>query len=315
MIYHPRNVAEGRCRVPPISFYPVARHTAPMPPPSITDLLNEGTAALTSLGPDARREAEWLMLAAAGLNRAALLANPERAVAAADVERFRDWLARRQRGEPLAYLTGTRGFWSLELEVSPAVLVPRPETEMLVERALQLGAAGCRVVDLGTGSGAIALALAHERPDWQITGVDLSTAALEVARRNGARLGLAQVRWLQGDWFAPLQQERFDLIISNPPYIAADDPALQDPALRHEPSGALTPGGDGLAALRQLAGTAPAHLLAGGWLLLEHGAAQGAAVRALLVAQGFGHVRSRSDLAGHERCTEAQWPATVPATL
>jgi release factor glutamine methyltransferase len=280
-----------------------------MPPPSFAALLIEGTAALEPLGPDARREAEWLLIAASGTSRASLHARGEMSVAAADAERFRAWLERRRRGEPLAYLTGTRGFWTLELEVTPDVLVPRPETEMLVERALQLGATSCRIVDLGTGSGAIALALAHERPDWQVTGVDLSAGALDVARRNGVKLGLERIRWLQGDWFARLEHERFDLIISNPPYIAADDPALQDPALRHEPRGALTPGGDGLDALRSLARAAPAHLTAGGWLLLEHGAVQGAAVRALLVAQGFAHVRSRSDLAGHERTTEAQWPA------
>lgn len=291
------------------------RHNVRMPPPSFAGLLIEGTAVLAPLGPDARREAEWLLLAASGTSRAALLAHPDMSVAAADVERFRGWLERRRRGEPLAYLTGTRGFWTLELEVSPDVLVPRPETEMLVERALRLGAANCRVVDLGTGSGAIALALAHERPDWQITGVELSPAALDVARRNGARLGLTQIRWLQGDWFAPLQQERFYLIISNPPYIAADDPAMQDLALRHEPRGALTPGGDGLGALRTLARMTPAHLIPGGWLLLEHGAIQGAAVRALLVAQGFAHVRSQLDLAGHERVTEAQWPANPQGTL
>lgn len=285
------------------------RHNAQMPPPSFAALLIEGTAALEPLGPDARREAEWLLIAASGTSRASLHARGEMSVAAADAERFRAWLERRRRGEPLAYLTGTRGFWTLELEVTPDVLVPRPETEMLVERALQLGATSCRVVDLGTGSGAIALALAHERPDWLITGVDLSPAALAVARRNGVKLGLPQIRWLHGDWFARLEHERFDLIISNPPYIAADDPALQDPALRHEPRGALTPGGDGLDALRSLARAAPAHLTPGGWLLLEHGAVQGAAVRALLVAQGFAHVRSRSDLAGHERTTEAQWPA------
>ena len=275
--------------------------------PSLSELLTEGTAVLAPLGEDSRREAEWLLLAAAGVSRAALLANPTVPVAPADVDRFRSWLQRRRRGEPLAYLTGTRGFWTLELEVSPDVLVPRPETELLVERALQLGAANCRVVDLGTGSGAIALALAHERPDWQITGVDLSPAALAVARRNGVKLGLPQIRWLHGDWFEPLPHERFDLILSNPPYIAADDPAMQDPALRHEPRCALTPGGDGLDALRNLARLSPAHLSPGGWLLLEHGAAQGAAVRALRVAQGFAHVRSRSDLAGHERSTEAQW--------
>ncbi len=286
----------------------VLRHNEPMPSHSLAALLNEGTVALAPLGPDAHREAEWLLLAALGISRTAWLANPAQAVADADAAKFRSWLERRQHGEPLAYLTGTRGFWTLELEVTPDVLVPRPETEMLVERALQLGTAACRVVDLGTGSGAIALALATERPDWSITGVDRSPAALDVARRNGAKLGLARIRWIEGDWFAPLERERFDLIISNPPYIAEGDAAMQDPALLHEPRAALTPGGDGFAALHAIACAAPGHLEPGGWLLLEHGATQGPAVRALLVAQGFAHVRSRSDLAGHERTTEAQKP-------
>ncbi len=291
------------------------RHNEPMPPHSLAALLNEGTVALTPLGPDARREAEWLLLAALGASRAALLADPAQVVPDAEAARFHGWLERRRRGEPLAYLTGTRGFWTLELEVTPDVLVPRPETEMLVERALQLGTAACRIVDLGTGSGAIALALASERPDWSITGVDRSPAALEVARRNGSRLGLAGIRWLEGDWFAPLEHERFDVVISNPPYIAEGDAAMQDPALRHEPRAALTPGGDGLAALREIARAAPGHLEPGGWLLLEHGAEQGSAVRSLLVAQGFAHVRSRSDLAGHERITEAQIPVTPKEML
>jgi release factor glutamine methyltransferase len=285
------------------------RHNEPMPPHSLAELLNEGTVALAALGPDAPREAEWLLLAALGTSRSALLAHPAQLVPDADAMKFRSWLERRRRGEPLAYLTGSRGFWTLELEVTPDVLVPRPETEMLVERALQLGTAASRVVDLGTGSGAIALALAAERPAWSITGVDRSPAALEVARRNGAKLGLARIRWIEGDWFAPLRRERFDLIISNPPYIAEGDAAMRDPALLHEPRAALTPGGDGFAALHAIACAAPGHLEPGGWLLLEHGATQGPTVRAQLVAQGFAHVRSRSDLAGHERITEAQMPA------
>jgi release factor glutamine methyltransferase len=189
------------------------------------------------------------------------------------------------------------------------VLVPRPETESLVERALQLAGPRGNAVDLGTGSGAIAIAFASERPQWQVTATDLSPAALAIATRNAQRLLPGRLRLLQGSWFEPLAGQRFSLVMSNPPYIDAADTALADPALRHEPSVALTPGPDGLAALRAIITAAPAHLLAEGVLLLEHGAAQGAAVRALLEARGFRHVVSRHDLAGHERVSEGHWPA------
>jgi release factor glutamine methyltransferase len=192
--------------------------------------------------------------------------------------------------------------------VNPAVLVPRPETELLVERALALGPHGpARVVDLGTGSGAIALALARERPDWAVAATDLSEDALAVARTNASMLGLGRVEFVKGRWFEPLAPRRFDLIVSNPPYIAGGDPALRDLALGHEPKAALTPGDDGMAALREIVHSAPHHLERRGWLLLEHGADQAAAVARELVVRGFGHVRSHRDLAGHERTTEAQW--------
>ena len=186
--------------------------------------------------------------------------------------------------------------------------MPRPETELLVERALALRAASTgRVVDLGTGSGAIALALARERPHWQVTATDMSLAALTVARANAAELELTTIDFRHGSWFEPLGGERFDLVVSNPPYVAADDPALADPALAHEPRLALTPGVDGLRCLREIARDAPQHLEAGGWLLLEHGAAQAAAVRHELVLAGCRYVRSHRDLAGHERITEGQY--------
>jgi len=256
-----------------------------------------------------RRDAEILLAAAWRRSRASLLADAGEPVPADVAQRFAAARARRAAGEPVAYLLGHREFWSLEFEVTPAVLVPRPETELLVERVLartqpQLA----RVADLGTGSGCVAIALAHERRDWHVTGTDASAEALAVAHRNGERLVAGRVEWLQGDWFAPLSGRRFDAIASNPPYIAADDPVLAGDGLSHEPRGALTPGGDGSSALATLINGAPDHLHAAGWLLLEHGATQAAAVRDALVARGFTHVTSHRDLAGHERITEGHWP-------
>ena len=262
-------------------------------------------AAAAPAGPGL--DAEVLLAHVLEVSRARLRSHPEAAVERARQQRFLELLARRARGEPLAYLTGHREFWSLGLTVTPAVLIPRPETELLVERALALGGgAGTRVADLGTGSGAIVLALAHERPQWRLVATDVSVAALAVARANAAALGQTSVEFLAGSWFEPLGVRRFELIVSNPPYVAADDPALADPALAHEPRLALTAGADALAHLRTLARGAAAYLAPGGWLALEHGAAQAPAVRAELVAAGFAHVRSHRDLAGHERTTEGQ---------
>jgi len=255
----------------------------------------------------ARRDAEILLAAAWQRSRAALLAGAGEPVPDEVAARFTTACARRAAGEPVAYLLGRREFWSLEFAVSPAVLVPRPETELLVERVLeQVRSPRARVADLGTGSGAIAIALAHERPGWSVLGSDRSEDALAVARRNGARLAPERVEWLRGSWYEPLGSRRFDAIASNPPYVAADDPALGGDGLRHEPREALTPGGDGMSALATLINGAPAHLEPGGWLFLEHGALQGAALRDALVARGFTHVTSHRDLAGHERVTEGK---------
>jgi release factor glutamine methyltransferase len=252
-------------------------------------------------------DAQLLLAHALETTRARLLSHPELVVEAPAARRYAALIARRAAGEPLAYLTGTRDFWSLRLTVSPAVLVPRPETELLVERALHLRAAPeGRIADLGTDSGAVALALASERPHWQLTGTDVSAEALAVARANAALLGIG-LEFLQGSWFEPLAGRRFDLVVSNPPYVAADDPAMTSGALAHEPRLALTPGADALACLRAIVHAAPQHLARGGWLLLEHGAQQGEPVRAELVLAGFGYVRSHRDLAGHERVTEAQY--------
>jgi release factor glutamine methyltransferase len=261
-------------------------------------------AAPPSASPDL--DAELLLAHALEIPRARLRSHGETPVDPQRAALYLALLERRAAGEPLAYLTGWREFWSLRLAVSPAVLVPRPETELLVERALALRAAPeGYVADLGTGCGAVALALARERPHWRVVASDVSADALEVARANAATLGLAQVEFRQGNWFEPLAGERFDLLLSNPPYVAADDPALAG-ARMHEPRLALTPGADALACLRTLARGAPRHLAADAWLLLEHGAEQAPDVRHELVAAGFRYVRSHRDLAGHERMTEGQ---------
>jgi release factor glutamine methyltransferase len=274
--------------------------------PDTTDseqLLTEATRDIE------RRDAELLLAAAWNLSRAQLLARGGEPVPAEVAARFAASRARRAAGTPVAYLLGQREFWSMSFEVTPAVLVPRPETELLVERILvRVHEPAAVIADLGTGSGAIAIAIAHERPAWRVVGTDVSPEALAVARRNGERLVGGRIEWHCGTWYAPLAGRRFHALASNPPYIAADDAALQDDGVRCEPRLALTPGGDGLAALLTLINGAPAHLEPGGWLLLEHGAGQGAAVRAALVARGFAHVTSHRDLAGHERISEAQWP-------
>jgi release factor glutamine methyltransferase len=262
-----------------------------------------------------RRDAELLFAAAARWTRAQWLARSREAVAPEIAQRFAELVARRADGVPVAYLLGRREFWSLDFEVSPAVLVPRPETELLVERVLaRVTAPGAQVADLGTGSGAIAIALAHERPGWRLVGTDSSNSALAVARRNGERLVPGRVEWLSSDspsrWFTPLAGRRFDALASNPPYIAADDAVLAADGLRHEPRSALTPEGDGFGALATLINGAPDHLAPDGWLLLEHGNGQGERARVALVARGFTHVTSHRDLAGHERVTEAQWPSS-----
>jgi release factor glutamine methyltransferase len=256
-----------------------------------------------------RRDAELLLAAAAGLTRSQWLARADEPVSADIAARFARLAAQRADGVPVAYLLRRREFWSMEFDVDENVLVPRPETELLVERTLACPLPeAARVADLGTGSGIVAIVLAVERPRWSVVGVDVSVRALAVARRNGEKLAPGRVEWRHGSWFAPLAGERFSAIASNPPYISADDPVLAGDSLRHEPSAALTPGGDGFAALDTLINAAPGHLEPGGWLLLEHGDTQAERVRATLEARGFGHVTSHRDLAGHERISQAQWP-------
>ena len=279
-------------------------------------------AALRILGARiGRLDARLLIEAICGLTHADLLARPDTPLSAEQASRLDTLATRRERGEPLAYLLGSAEFRGLALEVSPAVLVPRPETELLVEWALAVGdqlalshrdslrspknpgnAAALRLLDLGTGSGAIPLAIKAARPAWQLAAADLSPAALAVARRNAERLGLA-VEFFQSDWYGNLPAAlRVDCIVANPPYVAAGDPHLAGDGLRYEPQMALTDYADGLSALRRIIAGAPRFLAAGGWLLMEHGYDQAAAVRDMLAAD-FEAIETRRDLAGIERAT------------
>jgi len=281
----------------------------PVPPPQgnapgrLADWLGWATGALQPASDSARLDAEILLCELLRCNRAGLVIRADEVLTTELALRYAALIERRQQGEPVAYLTGRREFWSLELQVSPAVLIPRPDTELLVEWALERlrGVSAPLLADLGTGSGAIALALASERPDARVVAVDLSADALAQAAHNARLLGLDRVDFRLGDWLLPLAGERFDLIVSNPPYVADQDPHLRD--LRFEPRRALTAGADGLADLRRIAAAAPGHLKPGAVLLLEHGAEQGAAVRALLHEQGYGAVETRRDLNGLERAT------------
>jgi len=256
-------------------------------------------------GADARLDAELLLAHALGTPRARLYAWPEHEPDATERSAFEQLVDARARGEPIAYLTGRREFWSLDLAVTPDVLIPRHETELLVALALERIPRDrlFRVADLGTGSGAIALAIARERPLARVTATDASAGALDVARGNAARLGIGNVAFAGGDWFAALGDACFDAIVSNPPYIAADDVHLAEGDLRFEPAAALASGADGLDAMRRIVAGAPAHLTDAGVLLLEHGFDQSARVRALLDAAGFENVASVCDNGGHERVT------------
>ena len=275
----------------------------------VSSILASAAARLEGVSDTPLLDAEILLAHVLGKPRAFLRARDDEAVAAPDQEQYRALLARRLAGEPVAYLTGRREFWSLDLAVGPGVLVPRPETELLVEIAV--GAlAGQRhphILDLGTGSGAIALALATEIPAARITAVDASPAALELARCNARRAGIEDVEFLPGDWYQPVAGRRFDLIVANPPYLAADDPHLR--ALGCEPAAALIAGPTGLEALAKIAAGATDHLRPGGIVILEHGSEQGPAVRELLARAGVEAALTRCDLAGLERATLAYRPA------
>ncbi|SDL84779.1 [protein release factor]-glutamine N5-methyltransferase [Franzmannia pantelleriensis] len=249
-----------------------------------------------------RLDAEVLLCHVLERDRTWLYTWGDRDIEAWSRARFEALLALRAGGWPVAYLTGEREFWGLALATSPATLIPRPDTERLVEAALERASAPVgELLDLGTGSGAIALAFASERPGWQVLGVDREPAAVALACANAERLALTNARFCQSDWFAALADQRFALIVANPPYLAADDPHLDLGDVRFEPHSALVAEAGGLADLRRLILGAREHLLPGGWLLLEHGMAQGEAVRAALSEAGYRQVTSLDDLGGRER--------------
>lgn len=250
----------------------------------------------------ARLDAELLLAFCLGKNRSYLYAWPEREVADDVAKKFCALIQRRSAGEPIAYLIGERDFWSLSLDVDSSTLIPRPDTEKLVEIALQLPGTNKRVLDLGTGTGAIALALAKERRDWQVTGVDITPDAVRLAQRNAEKNGIANAQFRASDWFETIDG-RFDLIVSNPPYIAADDPHLDIGDVRFEPRRALVAETDGMAAIEVIAEQAPHYLSDGGWLLVEHGWQQGEAARAVFAHNGFTAITTWRDDGGRDRVT------------
>lgn len=274
----------------------------------IDTILARAAGRLAAISDSARLDAELLLARTIDVPRSYLYAHPEEILDRASRERLNRLLERRLTGEPMAYITGTREFWSLELHVSPATLIPRPETELVVELALREIPRGTelRVLDLGTGSGAIGLAIARDRPSCRVTATDSSSAALDVARINAREHAIANVEFVEGDWTEPVTGRVFDLIVSNPPYVAAGDAALD--ALTAEPETALVAGVDGLDAIRVLVRDCPPLLSGGGGMLLEHGADQADAVADLLAAGPWVDVECRRDHAGLPRVTSARRP-------
>jgi release factor glutamine methyltransferase len=276
---------------------------------SLAEAVRDAAARLRQAGwPAARLEAELLLCEAAALPRTALFIDPDQTLNAAEQASFEKLLQRRLEGEPMAYILGRRGFHALELRIAPGVLIPRPETELLVDWAVEIMPAHkpLQCADLGTGSGAIALAMAHARPAWTLYAVERDTAALAVAAGNARRLEVENVCLVQGDWLAGFACESLDLVVANPPYVRTADPHLACGDLRFEPTLALTAGVDGLSAIRRILPQAARVLRPGGRLLLEHGWQQGAEVRDLLRLAGWCGIVTRRDLAGLERATGAR---------
>lgn len=269
--------------------------------PTIKELLTEARSTLK--GPEAWQESELLMEAICGIERSRQFSHASDELAEEQVERFKDAMRRRIGGEPVAYIIGRRGFWDMELKVTRDVLIPRPDTECLVEQALERipEDVSWQIADLGTGSGAIALAIARERPNCEITATDNSTAALVVARENAAVMGLENIRFVTGSWGQALQNQRFNMVISNPPYIRTDDPHLNQGDLSAEPQNALLSGTDGLDDIRQIIADSVLHLNPAGWLLLEHGYEQAAAVSNMLQLADFNKIFTKMDYGGNDR--------------
>lgn len=273
---------------------------------TIQELLDLGRQQINS--DSARLDCELLLAFCLQRNRSYLYAWPEKEVSADTAAQFQALITRRHNGEPIAYLLGEKEFWSLTLNVDNSTLIPRPETERLVEVALRLSDDRAHVLDLGTGTGAIALALAKERPRWQVLGLDLNPRAVELAARNAQRNGITNAEFRQSDWFATLTEpDRFELIVANPPYIDSADPHLQQGDVRFEPRSALVADNGGLADLAAIAAAARSFLAANGWLLMEHGFAQASAVRAELSARGYADVTTWCDDGGRERITGGLW--------
>lgn len=277
---------------------------------TLESLLAEATDKLEGSGTvTPRLDAELLLCHQLDCSRTRFMTWPQQKVRPADGEAYRALVARRCEGMPIAYITGECEFWSLPLATSPHALIPRQDTETLVEQALLLPLPDdAWVLDLGTGTGAVALALGSERYDWQITGIDASPEAVALARRNAEALGLPGVTFVESDWFDGVAPGRWDLIVSNPPYVAEGDEHLKQGDLRFEPHAALVAGPDGLDAIRRIISEAPNHLEAWGWLLLEHGYEQAQQVVDLLGEAGFRDLFSRRDLTGHFRVTGGRWP-------
>ena len=276
---------------------------------TLQELLQQATVRLAASSQTPRLDAEVLLAHVLGCGRSYLLAHPDEVPDPQAAQSFEKMLTARVRGQPVAYLTSKREFWSLGLKVTPATLIPRPETELLVEKALEHipADAAWPLLDLGTGSGAVALALAREHPACHVTATDRSAEALAVAHTNAEALDIRNIEFIAGDWFAPLMGRRYRLIVSNPPYVEEADPHLQQGDVRFEPRAALVSGADGLDDVRRIVSAAPAHLETGATLLLEHGWQQGPAVRELLREHGFRGVTTYSDLEGRERVSAGTW--------
>ncbi len=277
----------------------------PAMPPTVGEILQAATRELRATSPTPRLDAEVLLMHVCGLDRGALIARGHMPLTDDQRHPFEQLIARRHHGEPIAYLTGTREFWSMELNVSPAVLIPRPETELLVEKALERipHDAEWTIADLGTGSGAIALAIAKERPRSRVIATDISPQALDVARSNAAKVGMANIEFREGGWLEPLAGMKLDMIVSNPPYVPVGDPHLQQGDVRFEPAQALAAGPDGLDDLRLIASSAREFLKPDAGLLLEHGWDQGAAVGLFLHRHGYRNIVCYPDTGGRDRVT------------